>query len=255
MNLVGGSELRLAAIMREARAIAPDDPLDVTERLLRRQHARHWPVAVDERLVGVVSLRDVLPQRRQPLKAEHVMLRALAVAHPDDTPAQAAAQMLEHRLSCLPVVEEGRLLAVVQLDDLVKLAVRRLRDLGRERGAPARVAELMTAPPVATVETLDTLETAEQRLRLHNVRHLPVLHHGRLAGIVSDRDLAEASSPELCVGEVMTASPMFANPDDDAIDGALVMLVQHIGALPVVSGQVLVGILTKSDFLRRLVCS
>jgi CBS domain-containing protein len=265
------AEARLENMMhRPPRILAPDDPIDTTERLLRHEHSRHWPVAVDDQLVGVVSLRDVLSaqrpesdeeraQRDHPLKAAHVMLRAVAVGHPEDSPERAAALMLQYRLSCLPIVHQGKLLGLIHLDDLVKLALRRLRDRQRERHEPPRVSEVMTSQPIATVEMLEPLEVADKQMRAYNVRHLPVLHRGQLAGILSDRDLAEAllrsSEPlrERYCGEVMTAAPIVAAPKDEAIDGALVMLVQHIGALPVVEGRLLVGILTKSDFLRQLV--
>lgn len=74
----------------------------------------------DERLVGVVSLRDlVLAEPDQPLSA--IMERDLQVAHPDDPAEQVARRIAEYNLLALPVVDEaGRLLGIVTFDDAME---------------------------------------------------------------------------------------------------------------------------------------
>ena len=57
------------------------------------------------------------------------------------------------------------------------------------------VAELMTPNPV-TVAPSDSLELAYERMKTGQFRHLPVMHEGKLIGILTDRDLRQ------CLGQL-----------------------------------------------------
>jgi acetoin utilization protein AcuB len=54
----------------------------------------------------------------------------------------------------------------------------------------------------------------------------------------------------LTVGQVMTKSLIVVEPDRDSRDAARIMLDHKIGALPVLEGERLVGILTETDLVR-----
>ena len=78
------------------------------------------------------------------------------------------------------------------------------------------VKEVMTTLP-HTIGDDQTLEAAKQQLYKLGVRHLPVLHGGKIVGILSDRDVKLAFAVEkeagklavrdVCSGEVYTVSP------------------------------------------------
>jgi CBS domain-containing protein len=103
------------------------------------------------------------------------------------------------------------------------------------------------------------------------IRHLPVTDEGGLlVGIVTDRDIrlnlpSQATSlsvweinhllARLTVQKVMTQSVLTVGPDRGAKDAAQLMLDHTIGALPVVDGGRLVGIVTETDLLRAFVRS
>src|SRR5262245_2691430 len=59
--------------------------------------------------------------------------------------------------------------------------------VGTRRRTPT-MADVMTAQPY-TIGRHETLETAHAMMREHHIRHLPVLEHGEIVGIVSQRDL------------------------------------------------------------------
>jgi acetoin utilization protein AcuB len=107
-------------------------------------------------------------------------------------------------------------------------------------------------------------------MQQRRIRHLLVLQDGRLAGIVTDRDIRlNLPSPatslsvwelnyvlaRLTAGEVMTKSVITVEPDCDVRDAASMLLANKIGALPVVDSGLLVGIVTETDFLRAFVGS
>lgn len=131
------------------------------------------------------------------------------------------------------------------------------------------VEKWMTKTPV-TVNEGDSLATAIRLLKTWKIRRLPVLDRkGRLVGIVSDRDLKEASPSKatsldiwelhfllekLTVGEVMTRKLITIGPETTIEKAALLMMEKKIGGFPVLdAAKNLVGILTEDDVFRALV--
>jgi acetoin utilization protein AcuB len=125
--------------------------------------------------------------------------------------------------------------------------------------------EWMTRDPV-TITDETSMMKAILLMKQHRFRRLPVLHQGKLVGIVSDRDLKEASPSkattldvhelyyllaELQVKEIMTRNPITVSLEDTVEHAAQLMLEHTISGLPVVDekGDV-VGILTQSDVFR-----
>jgi acetoin utilization protein AcuB len=107
-------------------------------------------------------------------------------------------------------------------------------------------------------------------MRQRHIRHLLVVEDGRLVGIVSDRDvrlrLPSPAGPlsvwelttllaELTVGQVMTRAVISVDAERDATEAAATMLAHRIGALPVMYGGQLVGIVTETDFVRTFVAT
>jgi CBS domain-containing protein len=123
-----------------------------------------------------------------------------------------------------------------------------------------RVSDLMTPRPVAVTPETPVGEVwrimAERRFR-----HVPVVTpDGRLAGILSQRDLvAAAASPKALPGggdarpvsELMHRAVDTVRPDTCAAEAARHMLRHKRSCLPVVDEDFhLVGILTEADYLR-----
>ena len=132
-----------------------------------------------------------------------------------------------------------------------------------------RVKELMSAEPV-TIRGEETCYEAAVRMARHKIHHLPVVdRRGLLEGIVTDRDLRHHLLSTGVAGElgkrpvarllekvrvvdVMSSPAYITTPDADLAEAVLRMRTYHVGALPVVEGRGLVGILTETDLLRRI---
>jgi acetoin utilization protein AcuB len=123
----------------------------------------------------------------------------------------------------------------------------------------------MTRDP-KTVSPEDTLTKAADIMRLSRINHLPVVEEGRLVGILSDTDLrnaaleggplpaaGEAKDRERRVGEVMKTEVWSLTPEDSVEDALLIIRRRKFGALPVLSGDRLVGIITKIDLLNAVI--
>ena len=94
----------------------------------------------------------------------------------------------------------------------------------------------------------DTLApTALKLMKDGRFRRLPVVQDEKVVGIVTDRELRDAPSPDAVVAEVMHKHPVTIQEDDLIETAALVMRNNKVGALPVMRGKTLVGIITESD--------
>ena len=121
------------------------------------------------------------------------------------------------------------------------------------------VGELMTRSLVTLTET-QNLAMADELLRLHRIRHLPVVRHGKLIGLVTHRDLLRAAAQRggadpakqpLWASDVMVRDVKTVRADTPTREAVKLLLDNKYGCLPVVGadGQ-LVGILTEADVVR-----
>lgn len=127
------------------------------------------------------------------------------------------------------------------------------------------VKDWMTKDPV-TITDETSMMKAIHIMKEGRFRRLPVLHQGKLVGIITDRDMKEASPSkattldvhelyyllaEMQIREIMTRNPRTVSPEDTVERAAQVMLEHTISGLPVVDqGGLLVGIVTQSDIFK-----
>ncbi|MBI4587829.1 MAG: CBS domain-containing protein [Candidatus Rokubacteria bacterium] len=113
------------------------------------------------------------------------------------------------------------------------------------------VGEIMVKP-VVTAAPDTPAGVAWRLLRQARVRHLPVLDRGLLVGIVSDRDLRTAPSEAARLAEIMTRTVFVLSPDASVRRAARLFRERRFGAMPVLDGRELVGIVSVVDVLRVL---
>jgi acetoin utilization protein AcuB len=106
---------------------------------------------------------------------------------------------------------------------------------------------------VITVEPHVPLEQARALLHRHRIRQLPVMRKDRLVGIVTDRDLRGAGGNDKTVADIMSPKPLTVAPTASVDEAARLLSSHKIGALPVLDGGKLVGILSSSDVLDAFV--
>jgi Zn-dependent protease/CBS domain-containing protein len=117
------------------------------------------------------------------IPVKHVMITDFRTLHPEDSLGQAVKYSLTGFQEDFPVVEDGRLVGVLTRHDLVAA-------LGRH-GPEARVRDTMQREFV-TAEPAEMLQTALARLQNCGCHTLPVVQDGRLVGLVTADNLAEA---------------------------------------------------------------
>jgi CBS domain-containing protein len=109
---------------------------------------------------------------------------------------------------------------------------------------------------VLSVAPEDTIGEAAQRMADSNVGSSVVLEHGRLIGILTERDLLRAMAErvhpsEARVREWMTAEPVAASESTTAEEAARLMIEKGFRHLPIVDGDRTLGVVSLRDVMRH----
>ncbi|MBU2552423.1 MAG: CBS and ACT domain-containing protein [Proteobacteria bacterium] len=130
-----------------------------------------------------------------------------------------------------------------------------------------KIKHWMTTDPITV--TPDTLIVdAKKIMKDHRIRRLPVVEKGKLAGIVTYRNIIEASPSaatslsihelnylilKLTVKDVMKKKVVTVSPEDSVIDVILEGHKKGVGAFPVVENDKLIGIVTETEIVNSMV--
>ncbi|RMG12145.1 MAG: CBS domain-containing protein [Deltaproteobacteria bacterium] len=128
------------SMSRQVETIDENALLQEAAEKMHRGGFHHLVVTCKGKICGVLSETDILRHRakyadmdalRNPVS--HAMTAKIVTISPDEPLPAVAAKLLEHRVSCLPVVEDGELLGLVTRTDIVRWVA--------EQGAHGALAE------------------------------------------------------------------------------------------------------------------
>jgi acetoin utilization protein AcuB len=106
---------------------------------------------------------------------------------------------------------------------------------------------------VQTIGDEQPMTMAHRMMREEHIRHLPVLHQGKLVGIVTDRDLhlvetlGDVDPTKIAVSEAMTPDPYVVTPDASLDEVVSTMAAKKYGSAVVSDHGHIVGIFTTVD--------
>lgn len=126
------------------------------------------------------------------------------------------------------------------------------------------VGERMSHPVITVPPSMPIVDALNLMKREH-IRRAPVVQEGKLVGIVSEKDLLNASPSsatslsvwelnyllsKVTVKEIMTTKVLTVDESTPIEEAARIMADNKIGALPVMRGDELVGIITETDLFK-----
>lgn len=126
---------------------------------------------------------------------------------------------------------------------------------------------MLMSSTVITIEPYTRLPEIRNLMRVHQIRHVPVVDHDKLVGIVTLGDVRNAvpSSTStlnlyelscmlntVTAGEIMRTGVITVAPSTPLADAARLLLTNKIGGLPVIESNELVGMITASDLFRAV---
>jgi CBS domain-containing protein len=127
----------------EVVSVQETDTLLDAAMIFARSTLRHLPVLRDKKVVGIITQRDlksfapgllsgVTPQQYQQVmettSISRVMARDVHTVRPDQGVVEAVDLLYNHRIGCLPVVENGELSGIVTTTDMLGLMARLLKE-------------------------------------------------------------------------------------------------------------------------------
>lgn len=171
-------------------------------KILKRTGISGVPVIKNKKIVGIITRKDLLR------KPEETQLGLLMTSKPisiePDTDIREAARLLvKHHIRRLPVVEDGHLLGLLSVSDLIHaMAQMKIKD------------EIKTAYTSKTFALWEEtpLPVVGRIMEISGVDAIPILdNENKLQGIISERDLIRNSNIEDSVG----VSDFSNGTDDD----------------------------------------
>jgi acetoin utilization protein AcuB len=129
---------------------------------------------------------------------------------------------------------------------------------GRRKARPALTMDDVMTPQPITIGRDQPLAVAHQMMREHQCRHLPVLEHGELVGVLSQRDLyfletiAGVDLREDRVDDAMSPEAYAVAPATPLEEVAATMADRKLGCAVVMERNRVIGIFTATDALRVL---
>jgi CBS domain-containing protein len=129
-----------------------------------------------------------------------------------------------------------------------------------------KVRDVMTPDPL-TLAPEETLMEALQTMRLRRIRRIPIVLGDKLVGLLTEGDLKRAEPSTLSdtqehftqvmegtpVSRIMIQNLVTTTADAPLREAAQILYTNKYGALPVVEGERLIGILTDNDLIGALV--
>ena len=131
------NEVSVSEIMtKNIHRVSLSDDLSTAESLMKKNHIRHLPVVENERIVGMLSLNDLLrisfadavgadgedleSTVYDMFSIEQVMTRKVKCIDSKNTVSQAAKLFLENEFHALPVVDDDCLTGIVTTTDVIR---------------------------------------------------------------------------------------------------------------------------------------
>jgi CBS domain-containing protein len=193
-------------------------------------------------------------------KAKHVMQYGAATIDKKTSVYQAIALMVKKNVTGLPVVDESGLVGLISEKDVLKL-------LYETEFVEGCVGDYMTAR-IFTFDEEDSLVDVCKCLMQNNFRRVPVMHQGRLAGIISRADLIKANKDKfrpqhqddsvhcpvaVFAKDVMKSGLLTVRTSTPVYEAMEILATKNVTGLPVVDEYMnLLGVVSEKDILKLL---
>jgi CBS domain-containing protein/ribosome-associated translation inhibitor RaiA len=242
----------------------PDETIGDILGKMKKHDIHEIPVLERKKLVGVVTMRELMRRRNQPPSTKvSTVLQPAPELSPDTPLPVAAEQMISTGSRAIPVVKGKSLVGILSRSDLVRALV----ETRALEGISAK--DFMTPKPQAVGED-DPVDRAVQLMSSLGERSVPVVDkHRRLKGVIGLKDVADLfSRPKvreqygdragreqkvvISVGSVMRYPPVTVGPDADVHRAVELMAKNRISSVIVVDKDEPVGIITTQDLMQFL---
>ena len=195
---------KVRSLMQVAPQVGVDVSVSELAKLMIGSGMRQLPLFDKAKLLGFVTDENVIHAAVADgwgkTDVEKVMTRAPHTLESNRSVGAVLGLMREYGISHVPVMEGGKLVGMVSIEDILESIYwpqrrQTLGDIVGEKFETLGVAvKGIMASPVITVDPKVSLRDAEQRMHNHDIACLPVVSNERLVGIVTKLDFLEPIS-------------------------------------------------------------
>jgi len=216
-------EEQLAMLVdRDVPTVAPEDPLEEAAKRLLGSRARRLPVLKDSKLMGIITVRDIVNRAIATMGIEKPAsdyMRPHAIAIWEGTPIKVAIEIMAlSGFRALPVInEDGSLMGIIDDADIINVSEvetesKMSQMAGRTEGdswtwdsedriyitkrhlkIPDKLVKDAMAKELVTITRRTPVSRCAELMKQHKIEQAPVIAaEGGLIGIVRDVDLLKA---------------------------------------------------------------
>lgn len=195
---------KVKTLMRSAPKVDIELSAGKAAKLMIESGIRQLPVFEKKKLVGFVTDENIIHGAvnrewgRTAIK--EIMTKTPTVIEGNRSVGAVLMVFREHGISHVPVMEEGKLVGIISIEDVIEQVFqpRRKQTVGDIKGEKAPMlsvpAKGVMTKDVITVKPETSLAEAEKSMHDHNISCLPVLANEKLVGIVTKLDFLEPLS-------------------------------------------------------------
>ncbi len=273
-------------VIKKTILVTPRTSLLDARTLLLKHRISRLIVSEKDKPVGMLTEKDLVKAiyriDAKPLEATRVsdmMSKDLVSVQEGATLHDCAKLMLDNKISSVIVLHKDKTLSgIITKTDLASVFLTQATE-------QLKVSKIMTRD-VITVKPADSLLYVESVLVNNKISRVVVERNRQPVGIITHRDFIPAKMPlwlkqfgdpsevenyrmaanpkeyrsnqlsyllTFIAADVMTSNPITVDASDDVSTVSLLMIRHGISGLPVVHGNLLVGIVTKTDIVRAIV--
>ena len=248
--------------------VSPNDTISKIISLVEEYYIREILVIEKKKLKGIVYSKEISKKGiMDPSKAKvsNLTISTPPVLYPEQDVNDAANLIFKTGLRALPVVESGKVIGVVSLQDIVDIAAK------TKEFRQTLAESIMSVPEIIREDT--DIGKARMLMREKNISRLPIIDKNeKLLGVVTIFDLLKAVKPRermnfysmaaekettmgIPISTVMTTMPTKVEVNSSLSDVVSQMRNDKTDGVIVVGNNYPIGIITEKDLLEVYVSS
>ena len=188
------------------------------------------------------------------MQIKNLMSEDLITIDKDQNLSDALKLLRKHNVSRLPVTNNKELVGIISERDIAnKLGSSKYESMPASR---LHISSVMVKDVFTVPETMQLADVAKLMLD-EGIGSVPVMCEDKMVGIVSKADFVTLAVgiafDKITVKEIMSKDLTVVSPTERLVHARRLMIESHVGRLPVVEDDELVGMITSKDLMRAFI--
>jgi len=188
------------------------------------------------------------------MQIKNLMSEDIITVDKDQNLSDALKLLRKHNVSRLPVTNNKELVGIISERDIAnKLGSSKYESMPASR---LHISSVMVKDVFTVPQTMQLEDVAKVMLE-NGIGSVPVMDDEKMVGIVSKADFVTLATgiafDKIAVKEIMSKDVTYVSPTERLVHARRLMLEDHVGRLPVIDDEKLVGMITSKDLMRAFI--